>query len=411
MSLFSLGKKSERIGAIIDIGSGSVLVAIISSKVGVAEPTVIWNYREHAPLRHIESIEQSAKSVLTALVNALLKFDSEGRRALYEYNKNTKIPEVQCFISAPWSYTITKSINYTQPEPFEITTELIEELVRTAEKKTTVELGRTESATNLGLAVVARTTMDLLANGYRTVKPVGQYASDLSLSHASVVTQNYLIEELEQLRGKLFPEAQLHTLSKMLAFYNVVNDVVPNNFDTCLIDITYEATEIGIVRDGSLRYATHTSFGSFSLAREIATVTSVPLFEAFQYLHQDEPYHFMERLPQSQRDDIENVFLSYVDRLADLFHETGDDLSIPKQILVHADLKSEALFTDLIKKAAKRVLKSDAIVTLVTPTILKNTFPALVKKAEASDISTDTGMLLSALFFHKESISTTFEYL
>lgn len=411
MSLFSLGKKAERIGAIIDVGSGSVLVAIIASKEGVAEPTIIWNYREHAPLRHIESIEQSAKSVLTALVNALLKFDSEGRRALYEYNKNTKIPEVQCFISAPWSYTITKSINYSQPEPFEITTELIEELVRTAEKKTTLELGQTESATNLGLAVVARTTMDLLANGYRTQSPVGQKASELSLSHASVVTQNYLVEELEQLRSKLFPEAELHKLSKILAFYSVASAIVPNNFDTCLIDITYEATEIGIVRDGSLRYATHTPFGSFSLAREIASITSVPLFEAFQYLHQDEPYHFMEGLSQSQRDDIEKVFLSYVDRLTDLFHETGDDLSIPKQIFVHADLQSEALFMDLIKKAAKRVLKSDAIITLTTPSILQSVFPSLLKKTSANDTSIDTGMLLSALFFHKQSISTPFEYL
>lgn len=411
MSLFSLRKSTERIGTIIDIGSGSVLVAVIATKGNNAEPTIVWSHREHAPLRNIESIDQSAKSVLTALVNALLKFDSEGRRALYEYNKSAKLSEVQCCISAPWSYTVTKSINYSQDKDFEITKELIGELVRAAEKKTTDELAQNESADNLDLTVITRTTMDLLSNGYRVKNPYGQNAKDLSVSHASVITQNYLVNELKQLQEKLFPDTDFHMLSHILAFYSVSESLLPINFDSCLVDITYEATEIGIVRDGSLRYATHTPFGSFSLAREIAAITSMPLYEAFQSLHTDEPLYFLASLPEGQRDEIEKVFEAYTERLADLFRETGDELSIPKQILVHADLKSEPLFIPLIERAAKRVLKSEAIITLTTPAILKSAFPSFLKKSESNDPNVDTSMLLSALFFHKQNTNTSFEYL
>ena len=411
MSLFSLRKDTERIGTIIDIGSGSVLVAIVVSKNSKTEPTIVWSHREHAPLRNIESIEQSAKSVLTALVNALLKFDGEGRRALYEYNKARKMPEVQCCISAPWSYTVTKSINYLQDKEFDVTRNLVDELIRTAEQKITEELRGSDSAASLGLTVVARQTMDILANGYRVENPYNQKAKELSLSHASVVTQNYLVKELEQLQEKIFPASVFHKISHILAFYTVSKEILPSSFDTCLIDITYEATEIGIIRDGSLRYATHIPFGSFSLAREISSITSIPLHEAFQNLHTEEPYEFIKNLSESQRDDVEKVFEAYTQRLTDLFRETGDELSIPKQILLHVDLKSEPFFSSMIERAAKRVLKSDPKITLTTAAILKNSFPDFLKNSAHNDPNVDTGMLLSVLFFHKQKLDASFEYL
>jgi hypothetical protein len=411
MPLFSISKSTERIGTIIDIGSGSVLVAIVVSKAGSAEPTILWSHKEHAPLRNIETIDQSAKSVLTALVNALLKFDSDGRRALYAYNKSAKIPEVQCCISAPWSYTVTKSIHYKQDEDFVITEHLVEELISAAEKKTTAELLENESASNLGLSIVARATMDILANGYRVKEPFEQKAKELTLSQASVITQEYLVKELNQLQEKLFPSSNFHKLSHMLAFYSVAEYILPTTFDTSLIDITYEATEIGIVRDGSLRYATHIPFGSFSLAREISAITSVPLQEAFKYLHDEEPYRFLALLPEGQRSEVEKVFESYTQRLVELFHETGDELSIPKQILLHADLSSEPLFVSLVEQAAKRMLKSEPTITLTTATIIKNAFPSLSKNTNTNDPALDTSLLLSALFFHKQNNSTPFEYL
>ena len=411
MSLFSFEKNRTRVGAIVDIGSGSVLVAIVVSKIGETEPTIVWSHREHAPLRHIDTIEQSAKSVLTSLVNALLKFDSDGRVALSEFNKSLSITELQVTIAAPWSYTVSKSITYKQDQPFEISRELVDELIRNAEKKAREELGEHDEITKLGLSIVARTTMDTLANGYRIKEPHRQKATELIITHASVVTQQYLVDELEKLNQKLFSSIDMRVLSYMIGFYIVSEDLLPVTFDKCLVDVTYEATEIGIVREGSLRYATHTPFGSFSLAREISTVTGLPLHEAFQHLHDENFDHFLTTLSEEQREGVGKIFESYTEKLAELFRETGDELSIPKQILLHADLRSEPILRTMVENAAKRVLKADPVITTATPAILKTAFPNLLKSTPEKSTTLDTGMLLSALFFHKQGSTPSFDYL
>jgi hypothetical protein len=408
MSLFSLKKHRERVGAIIDIGSASVLVAVVVSRASDAAPTIIWSHREHAPLRSADSVEQSAKAVMTAFMNALLKFDGEGRQALSHYRHTARISEVLCTIAAPWSYTVTKSINYAQDEPFEINPNLIEELVRTAFQKTTDELTENDSMNNLGLTVISRITLDVQANGYRIKHFEKEKAKALALFHASAVTQQYLINMIDDMKKKIFPGALSRKISYILALYHVTQRLFADMNDVCLVNITYEATEIGVVRDGVLQYSTHTAIGSFSLAREISEITSVPLYEAFGYLHTEKPYSFMDALPSNQREAIEAVFETYIERVAALFHETGDDLSIPKRIYLHADLMSEPLFVDLVEKAAKRSIKSDPLIKLITPKILKAVTEQTPDKKTPN--FNDTAMLVSAQFFHTQNQESEIEY-
>lgn len=409
MALFSLGKSSDTFGALIDVGSGSVLVAVVHSAANELHPRIVWSYREHAPIKNVDSLEQSAKAVMSALVNATIELDSKGRQALNEYREGAHITQLQVSISAPWSYTVTKTIKYDQEKEFDITSVLIEELLQATEAKIAEELQENEAVNRLGLTIITDATMDMLANGYRVLHPEGNTANHFSLSRASAVAQQYLVDALQENGEKLFANVPNHKLSFILMMYSVVRDLLPEVYDQCLVDVTYEATEIGIVRNGTLEYCTHTPFGSFSLAREICAVTDVPLHEAFGYLHTDTPFSFLETLNERQRKEVEEIFERYTERLTELFHETGDELSIPKRIAVHADLKSEPFFLDLIEKAAKRAIKSSPSITPVSREILRQTYEpdALTQIAETT---TDTALLLSALFFHKHHDSTSFEY-
>lgn len=406
--LFSSSRESDRFGVIVDIGSGSVLAAIIHSSEKELTPTIVWSHREHAPLKTIASVDESAKAVMTALMQVLMLLDSEGRIALKTYRPSAKIKEIQYCISAPWAYTITKTITYSEDTEFEITEDLLEELEEAAEQKTSDELARSDSISQLGLTVVAKTTMDMSVNGYQIKNPLKKKATTVLLAHASVITQKYLVAEIDELQTKLFPEAESKKLSYMLALYCISQDFLPKIDDVCLIDITYEATEIGIVRDDTLRYSTHTPYGSYSLAREIAHVTGAPIHEAFGYLHEESAFSFVKTLPTKQKDDVEKIFEAYTDRITKLFHETGDSLSIPKRILIHTDAKSESLFCDLIEKAAKRALKSNPIITLLTSKLLAEI--SLVDDKQKESL-TDTAMLSSAQFFHKRNHCRSFEYL
>lgn len=409
MSFLGLSRASERYGVVIDIGSGSVLAAIVLSKKGQDHPQIIWSHREHAPLRKIESIEQSAKAVMTALVNASIILDTEGRKTLYEYDEKSKLTELQCSISAPWSYTITKTVNYKQDKPFVITSELIAELVITIQEKVEEDLKENEAINNLGLQIITKSTLDMLSNGYRVAKPEGQETSALTISHTSVVAQKYLIHEVDEMRDKLFMETECRKTSFIFMLFNISRQLLPKVYDVCLVDITYEATEIGVVRDGSLKYCTHTAFGSFSLAREISNITKVPLHEAFGYLHTDKPYEFIKSLNKVQAAEIAAVFEAYVERISLLFHETGDTLSIPRRISLHTDLKSESLFIDLIEKAAKQSLKTNVDITAMSSEIVRQNHEELTNKSN-QQISNDSALLVSAQFFHNKWIDKSFEY-
>lgn len=405
MSLFSLKHSAERIGAIIDIGSGSVLVAIVISNPTQKKPTVIWSHREQAPLRTIDSVEQSAKSVMTSLINALLKFDSEGRRALHEYNKHTNVDEVQCCISAPWAYTVTKTITYNQDTAFEITKTLIESLIESAEKGTQTELSENEAASDLDLSIITRSTLDTLANGYRIANPIKNTANELSIAQVSVVTGQYLIDHLKDLRHKIFQDKPLHQLSYMLSLYSVVDELFGDTSDYCLIDITYEATEIGIVREGILTYSTHVAFGSFSIAREITHISSLPLLQSFQSLHTDNIEDFLATLTPTKRSEVEVMFEQYQKRLEALFRETGDELSIPKRIYIHTDKEMEPLFQQFISKAVTAIVKGAVDIKLLS-TILTD-----LVTVEHKELNTDTAMLVAAKFFHTQNTRRHFEYL
>ena len=413
MSFFSVSKKNgQRYGVIIDIGSGSVLAALVHSNPKADYPTVIWSHRETAPIRNIENLDEVSKAVVSALVNVSMLIESEGRKALYSYDKSARLTEVQCGISAPWSYTVTKAIDYKQEQSFIITEDLIEELLSAIRQKTEKELRENETAKELGLAVVTRALTDVLVSGYHVSNPEGNEAKDIKIYQTSAVVQSFFNEAIEEIKNKLFSAAELKKISFILIFYFVAKDLFVKRNNFCLVDVTYEATEIGIVRDGVLLYATHTPFGVISLAREISAVTKVPLHEAFGYLRLDKPFSFKEKLTDKQKQEVDEVFDAYIDRLAALFHETGDELSIPKTVLVHTDLNSEVLFVDLFKKAAKRATRSDSNVIPVTSQIVKQMKIEQTEKENVSgNANHDSALLLSAYFFHNNTQAGKIDYL
>lgn len=409
MSFFSSRHSSNRFGVIIDVGSGSVLSAIVHSAPAMKKPEIVWSHRDHAPLRNIDSLEQSSKAVMTALMNVAMLLDTEGRKALHEYDSKARLTELQCGISAPWSYTVTKTVNYHQDESFCITSELIEDLEQTVEKQIKLDLEETKRSTELGLTVISHMTTGLTANGYQVVSPEGEYAKDVSISQTSAVSQEYLIDAISDLKNKVLVEAEVVNNSFILILFCVINEFFYVIKDSCLIDITYEATEIGLVREGVLTYATHTPFGSFSLAREISAVSGIPLHEAFAHLHSEIPYKFKDSLTKEQQKEVDAIFDAYTDRLANLFKQTGDDLSIPKQICLHSDRKSEKLYADLIDNAARRIIKNKPAIIFVT-TELEKLFQN-EENSKKNQISFDSALMLSAQFFHTRTKHKNLEYL
>lgn len=409
MGLFSLGQNKIRYGVLIDIGSGSVLVSIVASDSTKTYPDIIWSKREYTPLRHINLVSDSAKSVMTSLMNVLMALDSEGRKVFFEKTGHQKLQKIQVTVTAPWSYTVTKTISYQNNEEFEVSLTLIEELLRTAQQKAQEEMLENEKVNDLGLAIVARTTIQVIANGYQIEVTGKQKALSLKVAEASAVVQEYLIKAIDDSQEKMFPGTTLKKHSFMLPYFYVIRDINPITSEYCLVDITYESTEIGIVRDGVLNYCTHTPCGAFSIAREISNTLSVPLAEAYGYLYEQDFSAFLTKYTEKQKKEVEEIMKAYQKNIAEIFKETGDSLSIPKRIYLHSNYKTEPLFNTQISNAATMVTNAQHAVYNVTSELLTKHYPSEVaenlKRSEQ-----DTAQLISAQFFHTLHLHDKFEH-
>ncbi len=382
------------IGALIDIGSASVLVSYVASRPGEAVPIIIWSHREHVPLRETTDIEQQAKNLSTAFVNASLLLETTGRQVLNQAFPNQPRPSyLLVTIAAPWSYTVTKTISYQADETFTIDHTLIQELVHTAEQKIVHELKEHEVLKELGLTITAKSTIALIGNGYRINAPRGQKATKLSLARTNSLIHGYLATAINECHAKLLPKTDLHTSSFMLAYYLTARALYPELTEYCLIDITYEATEIGLVRDGILQYCTHLPYGAFSFARDLGTVTKMPLAEAYSLLG-NEAYQPDEQTAAQ----LETSCRTYETKVSELLHETGDALSIPKTILLHSNLETEAFFAERVKEGAHLATRSTHHVIPISKDIIKQFYTP----ASAKDLSIrhDSALLISAQFFH-----------
>ncbi len=401
MKLFRSTESNVRFGVVIEIGSGSVLVSIVKSDFSQRHPDIIWAKREYATKQKNTDIATSAKGVMTALMNVMLLIEGDGQKALHAVQPGAKLTSVQVSISAPWSYTITKVINYSEEKPFVITPALLQKLMAVAEKKVVDELRENELASDLGLTIMTRATTDIQANEYKTSDPIGKTAETLTLTQVSAVAQEYLTAAITDLQKKVLPKASLERYSFMLMFHCITRDIHTQMTEYCLIDITNEATEIGVVRGGILRYCTHTTSGISTIARKISVALDIPHDEAHAFLREPYHSHVMESLTPTKSAVVAEILDEYKADITNLLHETGDSLSIPKTILLHGGQQTEAFFTSQIEAAAKNATGLTHTVHLVTAELLTKNYTE-AECATLEQAAPDTALLVAAQFFHKQ---------
>ncbi len=366
MSFFFHNEDRPFCAAIVDIGSASVGIGLIISEPNTAQPRIIWSHREFSLIRDIDAKSWSLKEIETALVNAFLKLSTDGLKTLPDSATEIKyVTKLFVTISAPWAYTITKTINYSEPQPFVISESLLHELTAAAHRKALESVVTERMVAEAGIETIETETIGIIANGYRLTSYEDVKTRELCLYELSAHTHHRLIESIEEVQQKILPRAELYIRSFMAQFYEFMRESKPNTVDCCLIDITSEATEMGVVRDDLLLHTTNTAHGSFSLARNIATLTKVPKEMAYTYLRGGQAF-IEEKLSKEKMKELQGIIANYDEEVAKLFKQTGDRLAIPKNIFLHCDADTEAFFVQRIKTVAKQVTGIDHVVHTIS---------------------------------------------
>ncbi len=385
---FGEASKSDRCAAIVDIGSGSVGIALVHSKVGASAPTIVWSHREHALIKDVTDIQATVQQINTALINVFLELGATGRKALKSYDSALQIETVQAAIAAPWSYTVTKTVNFTDEHPFTVDDELIESLTETAEKQAVAAIEETEMHTQ-GLEMVIDATINTRINGYNVTRINDQTGRHVAIAHTSALAEKSILDTLREGVDKVVPQAKVTTFSFMYLYYCMLKNQHLDVAEACLIDITSEATEVAIVRDGVLQHVTHAPYGTYTLAREIASACVIPKEEAYTYLKGGASF-IDEKLSEAAQKQLAAIISTYELKIASLFKSTGDTLSIPKTVFLHTDQFTEPFFQEHMQNAAAEATGGNHTIHLVTAKLL------------AGGEADDTPILLSAHFFHRD---------
>lgn len=353
--MFGFGPKPAlHAAAIVDIGSGSVGAAIVTYDHVSGKSAIIWSHREHTLLRTSTTLVDAERAVKTACINVCLELGNAGLRALTQAHKEAQIETVQISLSAPWQYTAAKAVTFSDSKDFVVDTELLRDLTKKAKEQGVADANESSLLQTFGLELIGQETTDITINGYSVKNIHKKQARELSFVHVSMLAAKSMVSVIRETKDKIFPRAELKMTTFIFMFYSVVMRLYTNTLEAAIVDISKEATEIGIIRDGALRFVSHIPVGSFTLARAISEQLSIPAEEAFTYLKTNTDYGIAS-IPEKHRPIVDQVFGAYHDELKVLMGTTGDDLSVPRSIFVHTELHTELFFNHAIMNAANEL--------------------------------------------------------
>ncbi len=382
--MFGLGKHGPdgKYAIILDIGSASVAASIVASDIVTKTNPVLYTHREWAVIKDA-STENPTRFIEEALLRLFLVLGSTGGAALKKYDPSAHISYIQVSISAPWAHTITQQTEYENKEIFKITDKLVSNLVADAQKQSMDNLKTTEFLKREGLEIITNQILHMTANGYTIKDPRNLETHKLYISHSSGIASSKIVAAIKKHAEEVFPEATLLLNTFLLTYYTAIRDIFPETSEMTLIDITGEATEVGIVRNEELTKVAHSLIGSQTIIRILSAKLKMPV-GSVKTLLQDNP----PQLTDAQQIVAESVFEEYTEEIANLLKSMGDLLTVPSIIYLHTDRYTETFFKKYITKASHRATGGEHTVIPIT----KKVFPETETE--------DTAILLSSFVFH-----------
>ena len=388
--MFGLRKNNDEVfGAVIDISSGSVGVAVVESNHTKKLPTVIF---AHRVLMRSGGLERKAddqmRQMREALFSASLVLSREGLQALARHNKHARITKILVSCSAPWSYTISRTVEYQNDTDVKISRTLVDDLVESAEEEIEMHVENAPIPQELGFQIVERATVDIRINDYPVHHPFGLKGQLVSLSHITGLVPKDVTKAIIDVQEKILPHTELRAHTLLLIVFCVLRDLIPNQSSYCIVNITSEATEFGIVSDDTLIASMHVPYGSGNLYRDIMKATGRTEADVTSLIlsHQD------RSLTQKAHDEVDTYFERYTSNLGKSFTEFFFNKSMPQSLVIIA----EPYMTPLYKLEFDKMLKSATSTTIPVHVI----DPEIIEQIMYDNVS-DAYISLLCRFFHK----------
>lgn len=384
---FRANKSASTYGVLVDIGSGTVGVAIVASNQGDILPKLLYTHRFMMRVsEHSRSQSDNFRKVREALLSASLVLSQAGYSALREHDPKARITRMYVTCSSPWSYTISRNVDYKANEPFKVTQALITELIEGAEREMITHLSGETTFGKDGFDVVEQSTVDVTINEYPVPNPIGLKGTALSLSHIAGLVPKGLLTFIHETQDKLFPNTELRIHTCMLVMYCVLRDLFPRAHTLCIIDVTGEATEFGIVENNLLIENSNIPSGSLTLVRETMGETDKPESDVLTSIQAFGDHTEMTEPPFSKH------MQKYEEAVTKAFSSILERRMLPSSIVITAHRPFEKIFKHMVTSAYTTATKKVPTILSIEPKVIEEI---------SEGANGDVYLALGARFFHK----------
>ncbi|MEX0912979.1 MAG: hypothetical protein WDZ56_00450 [Candidatus Paceibacterota bacterium] len=382
--------KNVSLGVILDIGSGSVGVAIVASSPAEKFPSILWSYREYLPISKDDT--DTRNRISTTLLNVFLELDGKGLKILRDKYPHHPPSIIQASLNAPFAYTISRNVLTESAKSMRVNSKLISALENKATEGAHEQVATALAKKTMNLATLSEVITSVKVDGYSVRLPYDGEGSRVSLHQLIGLTSTNLIEEIELIRDKVLPKAQIDFDSFMSLYSRALLDIVSFKNDVGLISVTAKATEMMAVSEGDPFISTFLTKGHHSLAGSISEVSGLDMSESLGIMRDNDIDH-AKLLNKDKLEAIQSVISSYEDEMTSFIRSLGDALVIPKNIYLQIDKNYEKFFVDSFSRSISKA------------TGLKHTVYPFTSKFFDFDTEADSRILCPAYIFHKKLYS------
>jgi len=352
----------------VDVSSTGVAAAIVLSKVGAPKPVVVWTKAVPGMPSSEFHLASQTRQILNTLTKLTAALESNGLPSFMVHHPRLRLTNTLVSISAPWSYTLPTPVVYQAPQPFMVTKKNFQQLLTTATAQIQASAEKKTLFKELELEILAGETTGVAANDYATKNPLGQVVHRLEFNSDITVAHGKLVTAVRRLQNTVAPATKLTIRSFMYCMQQqALTHTVPEQLYG-LIDVSGEATEIGVVSDQQLRVSRNNELGINELVRNLSHVSHQPFTSAYTMLL-EESNGQQPKLTTSQKRAWQQVISKYLTTQSDLINRCAQAVELPNHFILYSNPPTHDIALSVVRGVIDQKLPG-ATVSLVSDKVL-----------------------------------------
>ncbi len=241
------GYQRRKIVVLIDIGSASISAAYADITENT-NPIIYYSTRSSISLRDSMTKEDAVADALTKIIKDLLTIGAPIVR--HTIKRTIHINKIIISIAAPWQEVSVQTQQKVEKKAFRFTKYVMDDMV-----------AHISSHWAHGRVVTNSMVVSISLNGYPVTNPFNVKTKDAKI----MVLNSYITKPLVERVNNIVEEAFHTDVLEITAFatiaYTVLRSLYPSERDMLIIDITGEATDIILSKNGILTDIAHTKRG------------------------------------------------------------------------------------------------------------------------------------------------------